>query len=267
MQEGLPRIGELGEDLLASTAWQRWQPALMPLLWAIGFMVAWHFHIYWVTALCLVMAFSASSTSTHDVVHGSLGIARRETEWLLFFLGAAILESGHAYRFTHLEHHRIFPSHEDLEGEAAHMPVWRVLLEGPTFLPRIWFWAWGKASRKPTQRRWLLVEAALPMAFLLMAWLVLPWSSAPMAYWVAAIVASWFYPLFAVHLPHRHFGESRLSHAWTLRGRLIPRLFLPLAYHLEHHLYPMVPSHNLPRLAERLEPHLRERGVRLLHVP
>jgi beta-carotene hydroxylase len=96
---------------------------------------------------------------------------------------------------------------------------------------------------------------------------MLPVSPAVFAYAVAVIVSSWFYPLFAVHLPHRHFGEDRISHAWTLRGQLIPRLFLPLAFHLEHHLYPMVPSHNLPLLAKRLEPYLRSRGVRLLHVP
>ncbi len=267
MREGLPRIEELGTDLLTTTRWQRWQPIGMPFLWAAGFMLAWHLNLYWLSALSLLMAFSASSTSTHDVVHGSLGIKRRESEWLLFLLGAPILESGHAYRLTHLEHHRIFPSHEDLEGEAAHLPIWRVLLEGPTFLPRLWMWAWRKANGKPAQRRWLAIEAILPFAFLAFALLVRGYTTAPLAYFIAVAISSWFYPLFAVHLPHRHFGDSKVSQAWTLRGRLIPRLFRPLAFHLEHHLYPMVPSHNLPQLAERLEPHLRERGVRVLRVP
>jgi len=267
LNDGLPRLEALGSDLLATNRWQKVQPLVMPYAWATLFMLAWHLGFRFVSFGCLILVFSATSTSTHDVVHGSLDLDRKWTERLLFLLGAPILESGHAYRATHLEHHRIFPSHEDLEGEAAHLPVWRVLLEGPTFLPRIWLWAWRKANHHPIQRRWLLAEPLLPICGLGIGWLLLPLTSAVIAYVVAVLISSWFYPLFAVHLPHRHFGEDRISHAWTLRGRLIPRLFLPLAFHLEHHLYPMVPSHNLPLLAERLEPYLRTRGVRLLHVP
>jgi fatty acid desaturase len=36
----------------------------------------------------------------------------------------------------------------------------------------------------------------------------------------------------------------------------------PLKYHLEHHLYPEVPSHNLPELSRRLDGCLRRAGVR-----
>lgn len=267
IHDGLPRIDSLGNDLLTTNTWQRLQPLVMPYAWALSAMAAWHFGIFWLSFLYLVLVFSACSTSTHDVVHGSLGLSRPWTERLLFLLGAPILESGHAYRLTHLEHHRIFPSHEDLEGEAAHQPVWRVILEGPTFLPRVWMWAWRRAARRPEQRRWLLLEAFLPAFGLALGFALLPYTAAVLAYAVAVLISSWFYPLFAVHLPHRHFGEDRVSHAWTLRGQLIPRLFLPLAFHLEHHLYPMVPSHNLPLLAKRLEPYLTSRGVRLLHVP
>jgi len=38
-------------------------------------------------------------------------------------------------------------------------------------------------------------------------------------------------------------------------------LFLELTYHLEHHLYAEVPSHNLPELSRRLEPTLQQAGV------
>ncbi len=263
----LPKIADLSTDLLRTSKWERFQPLLMPYFWALSFLVSWHFEHRWVSIVCLILVFSACSTSTHDVVHGSLGLNRRWTEWLLFLLGAPILESGHAYRLTHLEHHRIFPDHRDLEGEAAHMPIWKVILVGPTFLPRLWLWAWQKAKSNPRQRRWLLVEAFLPVVGLAIALLLYPLSVAPLAYVVIVGIASWFYPLFAVHLPHRHFEESKISQAWTLRGHLIPRLFRPLAYHLEHHLYPMVPSHNLHKLAMRLEPYLVDQGVRLLHVP
>ena len=38
-------------------------------------------------------------------------------------------------------------------------------------------------------------------------------------------------------------------------------MFLELSYHLEHHLYPAVPSHNYRELSRRLEPLLMARGV------
>jgi beta-carotene hydroxylase len=48
---------------------------------------------------------------------------------------------------------------------------------------------------------------------------------------------------------------------------VIPALFLELTYHLEHHLYPDVPSHNLPKLSQRLDPFFRAAGVRPRRVP
>jgi beta-carotene hydroxylase len=265
--ENLPRLESLGDDLLKTTPWQRWQPFAMPYLYAGAFIVAWQERWFCWSAAFLVLVFSATSTSTHDVLHGSLGLGRKITEISLFFLGAPILESGHAYRLTHLHHHTVFPREDDLEGAAAYMPMWKVLLLGPTFLPRLWLWAYRKTENQPGQRRWLIFEALLPFAGLAVGLLLLPTVPGVLAYVLAVLLSSWFYPLFAVHLPHRGFGNQCWNQAWTLRGRLIPRLFRPLAFHLEHHLYPRVPSHNLAKLAERLEPSLRERNVRQIHVP
>jgi fatty acid desaturase len=263
----LPSMSELGSDLLLSTPRQRWMPIPMPYFYASGFMVSWHFGVHIVSFLCLICVFSACSTSTHDVVHRSLGHSRRATEWLLFLLGLPILESGHAYRATHLAHHKRFPHHDDPEGEAAHQPVWKVLVSGPLFLPRLWIWAWRASENRVDQRWWLAVEAFLPVLGIGLGILFLPWSNAVLAYSLVVLVSSWFYPLFAVHLPHRHFEEGiPLRQAWTVRGRFIPQMFLPLAYHLEHHLYPLVPSHNLPILAQRLQPWLDDAGVEPVRV-
>src|SRR6266511_3550214 len=74
-----------------------------------------------------------------------------------------------------------------------------------------------------------------------------PVTPALLAYAVMAIVGSWVYPLLTVYLPHHDYGDTPLTQTRTLRGHLIPAVFLELTYHLEHHLYPQVPS---PRLAE-----------------
>lgn len=265
--QDMPSIGELGVDLLKTTPWQRWQPVPMPFFYAAGFMVAWHWGAMWLSFIFLVFVFSASTTSTHDVLHRSLGLSPRSTEWLLFLLGLPLFESGHSYRTTHLYHHKRFPHDDDLEGEAAHMPIWKVLISGPTFMGRLWFWAWRANRDRPVQRWWLLLEASLAPVSILAGLILLPVSTAFLAYAVAVLVSTFFYPLFAIHLPHRHFEEGvRWTEAWTCRGRWVPKLFLPLAYHLEHHLYPQVPSHNLPELARRLEPWLVRHGVEPIRV-
>ena len=95
------------------------------------------------------------------------------------------------------------------------------------------------------------------------------WKTTPAipVYTALVIVGSWVYPLLTVHLPHKDYGQTPLTQTRTLRGRIIPALFLELTYHLEHHLYPQIPSHNLAKLAERLDPFFREAGVQPWHVP
>jgi fatty acid desaturase len=73
--------------------------------------------------------------------------------------------------------------------------------------------------------------------------------------------------LLTVHLPHHHYGTDPLTQTSSLRGWIIPALFLELTYHLEHHLYPSVPSHQLPELGRRLEPFFARHGVKLRRVP
>jgi beta-carotene hydroxylase len=80
-------------------------------------------------------------------------------------------------------------------------------------------------------------------------------------------MGSWVYPLLTVHLPHHDYGPTPLTQTSTLRGKIIPTLFLELTYHLEHHLYPQVPAHQLPELSRRLEPLFRDAGVRPRRVP
>jgi beta-carotene hydroxylase len=203
----------------------------------------------------------------HDVVHGSLGLSRRQTDWALFVMGAFLLESGHAYRSTHLRHHHIFPGPDDPEGDPARMSLIEVVMWGPLFLPRLWLWAFVRSQPGGAVRRWLVAEAAWSFAIVAGGVCLLPWTPAVLVYAVLAIVGSWVYPLLTVHLPHRHYGNTRLSQTHTLRGRVVPALFLELTYHLEHHLYPEVPSHNLPELSRRLDPIFRQAGVQPWRVP
>jgi beta-carotene hydroxylase len=263
----IPAIDSLGNDLLATPPGQRRLALARPFLGVAVYGLAAYAHLWWLTPFLVFLIFVAVVTVTHDVVHGSLGLSRRQTEWALFATGAVLLESGHAYRATHLRHHLVFPAPNDPEGDPARLSLIRAIFCGPLFLPRLWCWAYAQTKPGAAQRRWLIVEAAWALNVIVGGVCLLPLTPALLLYASLAIVGSWVYPLLTVHLPHRHYGETPLTQTHTLRGWIIPALFLELTYHLEHHLYPEVPSHNLPELSRRLDGTLRAAGVRPRRVP
>ena len=80
-------------------------------------------------------------------------------------------------------------------------------------------------------------------------------------YVLSVIAGSWVYPLFTVYIPHNAKGESPLFQTRLFRGILISSLFAQHNYHLEHHLYPMVPHQNWHKLAKRLDPYFDKLGI------
>lgn len=238
---------------------------LRPYIGVALFVVAGWLGWWWVTPLLVFGIFVAVVTATHDVVHRTLGLTDRQTDLWLFLLGLVLLESGHAYRMTHRQHHRLFPSPEDPEGYPANLSFVGAVLYGPVFLIRLWCWSFARA--KPLTRWVLVAEASAPILAVTAG--VVFWSLTPgiLVYAVMAIAGSWVYPLLTVYLPHHDYGDEPLTQTRTLRGRIIPAIFLELTYHLEHHLYPQVPSHHLPELARRLEPFFAANGVRPVPVP
>ncbi|WP_051367406.1 fatty acid desaturase [Hamadaea tsunoensis] len=257
----LPSLQELGTDLLVTTPRQRRLALARPFAGVLCFAaVAW-LGWWWLTPLVVFGIFVAVVTVTHDVVHRTLGLSERQTDRWLFWLGLVLLESGHAYRITHRQHHRIFPSVDDPEGYPADLSLLGAVLYGPVFLFRLWAWSFARARLR--DRLWLLAEAAAPVSAVVGGLYFRPL----LVYAVLAIAGSWVYPLLTVYLPHHGYGDEPLRQTRTLRGKIIPAVFLELTYHLEHHLYPQVPSHNLPELARRLDPVLARAGVRPVAVP
>jgi fatty acid desaturase len=262
----LPTLNELGKDLLETTPRQRWIGLARPFVGVLAYLVAAYFDLWFLTPIIVFLIFVAVVTVTHDVVHGTLGLSKRAADWALFLMGAVLMESGHAYRTTHRQHHTMFPEDDDPEGYPAKLSLLGAALYGPVFLARLWWWAFQRNQGRRDQRAWLLVEGVLP--FVVVGAGLLLWGQTPyvLLYAVMAIVGSWVYPLLTVYLPHKDFGDTPLTQTHTLRGRIIPAIFLELTYHLEHHLYPQVPSHHLAELARRLDPFFERAGVQVWHV-
>ena len=262
-----PRLSELGRDLLCTTRRQRITALARPFAGLAAFVVAARLGLWWLTPVIVFAIFIAIVTVTHDVVHGALGLGARSTEIALLVFGLVLLESGHAYRITHRRHHLVFPGPDDPEGDPARLTFQNAVLYGPLFLPGLWWWAVRRSRGQRREQAFLWAEAALALAVIMASGVLARHTLAPLLYATLVIAGSWTYPLLTVHLPHRDYGETPLTQTHTLRGRIIPAIFLELTYHLEHHLYPQVPSHNLPELGRRLDPFFAQAGVQPVAVP
>ncbi|HYT91984.1 MAG TPA: hypothetical protein VEL76_24935, partial [Gemmataceae bacterium] len=75
----IPRLDDLGRDLLDTTRRQRWVACLRPFLGVAAYAVAAYFGWWWLTPILVFLIFVAVVTVTHDVVHGSLGLGPRQT--------------------------------------------------------------------------------------------------------------------------------------------------------------------------------------------
>jgi len=227
----LPRIEDLGRDLLCVSTGQRILSVARPAV-CFGAYCLFAVNGWWVPAVASVagLMFITYVSTSHDLVHRTLGLPRWLNEVLLALIEGLVLRSGHAFRITHLHHHRRFPEHDDIEGQAAHMTWWRALLEGVSLQPRLFLWAWRRA--RPDERRWMAVECAwiwVAVAVSIAWW---PRSPVPLVYVGLVFTSSWLYPLATVWLPHRAEGETVLQQTRAVRGRWIPELFLQHTYHL-----------------------------------
>jgi beta-carotene hydroxylase len=257
----VPPLRELGEDLLRTTALRRAVTLVLPFLCTAAYF-ACASRGRWPLAVLAVMAlsfFTYGSTS-HDLVHRTLGLPRWANDLLLSATELLCLRSGHAYQMAHLHHHARFPDEDDVEGASARMSFARALLEGPIYQLRIWPWALERANRR--ERAFILVEGAGCVAFLAASALLVPRTPIVFVYAALAVMGSWIFPLITAHLQHFPHERNALFQTRTFRGVGARVLAADHLYHLEHHLYPSVPHQHWPRLAARLDPYLAKAGVR-----
>lgn len=255
----LPSLAELGRDLTRLTWYQRWWSIALPFL-CVTLFALFSWLAWWPLAIIAVAAYTffGYGSTSHDLVHGNLGLPSWLNHTLLSLIELLGLRSGHAYRTVHLYHHCRFPHPDDVEGAAAHGSWFRALLAGPVQQPRMWWWALRHARRG---RSWILLEAvgcAALLATAIIAWSVTP---IPLLYVVLVVLGSWTFPLMTSYLPHNPNGADELTQTRRFRGNVAGVVFQQHLYHLEHHLYPQVPHHHWPSLAKRLDPYLDQAGV------
>ena len=195
------------------------------------------------------MFFMTGLRHAHNAHHYAMGLPRRATEWVMFAMSLLMLGSMHAVQVNHLRHHRFCLREDDLEARSARMSWWRALLFGPAFPILLHRAALRQGNRN--QKRWIALELSANTVVILAAFAIR--GEAWLRYHVSAmLLGQCLTSFFAVWTVHHHCEPQGLF-ARTVRGRLIGRLTYNMFFHLEHHLFPAVPTCRLHVLAERID--------------
>jgi fatty acid desaturase len=239
---------------------------------AAGHVSAW-WHYLFLAPLYLLAAASLHGISlfTHEAVHGTLSKNRLWNDILGAACAIPVLQNCSAYRVLHLRHH----DHLGEEGDPDHYAnytrwTWmvftmnwlRLLVGYPVYIAAIPVLGFKHGDAKA--RLGILAELA---ATALLVGTVL--ASPIPGTW---LLHGWLIPMLFINTMVNIRGMSQhtlLEHAddeirgtrSILTAPLVRFFMCNENYHLEHHLYPGVPWHQLPKLHAELQQELRERGA------
>jgi beta-carotene hydroxylase len=257
-----PSIKELGIDLLVLSKFQLFLTLVQPFIFFTLYFV-FAINDYWVLATLSTMGLSFTSygSTSHDLVHENLRLKKSINTILLSILELLCLRSGHAYRLSHLYHHKRFPHDDDVEGAASRMTLIRTLIEGVIFQFKIYLWALSQ-SRETKYFRLILIEGAVILFFFFFCMYTLQYTYIYVVYMCLMIAGSWIIPLVTSYAVHTPDGPNELNQTRLFRGSFFSIIAFGHLYHLEHHLYPMVPHKNWPKLAKRLDGYFKKHCIK-----
>ena len=213
--------------------------------------------------------FAAAFRQAHDGYHHSLGTGKRTTTGILLLLSVLLITSLHSIRATHMEHHRNPLGDSDIEGSLSKVSWWQAMLGGVTYRLSIYRQGLRLSSRRNQRIAYLefglialVIATALVLSVFPIAVPAIAMSAQVLMYHILTMMlANASVGIIAVWGVHHDCDETV---ARTERNLLVNFLTFNLLYHVEHHLFPAVPSNHLPQLAKRLDaevPHLTEARV------
>lgn len=230
-------------------------------LWALGLRLVClgEEHGGWLPALgtvVIALALNAFVLFLHEGMHHTLFKQRKVNDLLSVFLGGTVAISYTAYRIMHLEHHEHLGDEHDPDDYHNYTDnkklVWllhgvRVLAGSLLYLFLIPFKSWKLAGSEDKKR--MLAEYAYIITLYAVLGLTLPTSTFCRYHLWSLLLVGFMVNLrgFTQHglaVPEDPYLASRSIHA----SPVVAFLLLNENYHLEHHLFPEIPSYNLRKL-------------------
>ncbi|MFL9843650.1 fatty acid desaturase family protein [Flavobacterium rhizosphaerae] len=208
---------------------------------------------YWAALPFSAFFFLTGLRQVHNGFHNSLGTNKFLT-WLSLYLNSILmLVSIHAVKFNHIRHHKYCLGNEDYEGKSAAMSWYGAILYGPVHMFLIHKVTW-QLSNKNYRRNMLLELFSIALFCGIVFYLNIHW----LIYHIIVMLAGEFLmAFFAVWTVH-HDTHDHPELARTQRSGWKNKLTFSMFYHLEHHLFPAVPTIKLPELARRIDEALPE---------
>lgn len=236
------------EDLRTLTRFERIIENSIAIPWLIGAVLLSFFEFYLLAVPCYAFFFLTGLRTVHNGFHNALGVNRFLTELTLYVYSFLMITSIHAVKFNHLRHHKHCLSEEDYEGKAARMTWYGAILYGPIHYFQIHWITLQKGNKQ--MKFSVLVEVSLFLV--LIGGAVITQSSLLLFHIGFMIFAEFMMAFFAVWIVHHHTEEdprfARTQRAWWKNW-----LSYSMFYHLEHHLFPAVPTIKLKKLVQRID--------------
>ena len=231
---------------------------LVSLPWLIGSLLFAGFELYMLALPCSFMYFLTALRLVHNGYHHTLGISKGMTRLTLLANSVLMLTSMHAMKFNHLRHHKYCMKENDVEGKCGRMPSWKALLYGPVFVFEIHYTALKLENWK--NKVIVLFELFLIIGFI--SFVFSMQLKFLIYHCIVMTIGEFFTALFAVWTVHHDCDDE--IYARTSRGSWKNFFTYNMFYHMEHHLFPAVPTIKLPVLAERIDevfPFIKEKTV------
>jgi fatty acid desaturase len=201
-------------------------------------------------------ALNAFYLLSHEGHHHLLFRGRRLNHAANIALCLPLLHSPSAYRVLHQLHHRFLGGPGDPDEYRNYtddprlrwMLQWIRLTMGTlVYMPLIPVVAWRRAERvdriamaleySGMAAVWLIVFAGVPLRILLQVWLI------------PGVLVGYISAVRALAQHALTDGDDPLLASRSVQSNpIVSFLLLNENYHLEHHLFPEIPSYNLPRL-------------------
>jgi fatty acid desaturase len=184
----------------------------------------------------------------HNGFHYSLGTNKFLT-WLSLYINSVLLMvSMHAVKFNHLRHHKFCLGEEDYEGKSASMTWYGAILYGPVhmfLIHKVTLQLGNNSYRKNVVLELLSAAIFAFIAFYFQIYFLI-------YHIIVMIFGEFMMAFFAVWTVHHDTHDSP-EFARTQRTGWKNKLTFSMFYHLEHHLFPAVPTIKLPELARRID--------------